>query len=135
MKKISLMISIVAGAVLFTLFAVAPIGAAEPKAQTTADCQKFYDACYAQCRKQYPSQDLEGDAARTTCGTTCEAKRTACKAAIEYATKARPALEQMIEQLKSFLDDILKSIPEGHGPKTPPQETPEKKSDDGPVKI
>ena len=132
MKIFSLFLSIMTGALLFT---AVPAGAAEQKAQTATDCQKFYDTCYAQCRKQYPSQDLEGDAARTTCGTNCVAKRTACRAAIEYATKARPALEQMIEQLKTFFDDLLKTISEGRGPKAPPQEVPDKKFGDGPVKI
>lgn len=130
MKKLYSIISLIA----FTMvLAAQPAGAAEQKAQTIEQCQQRYDACYAQCRKDFPSQDLEGDAARTTCGTTCAAERTACKAAVEYATKARPALEQMIEKLKSFLDDLLKNIPEGKRPNPSPNDT--QKPDDGPVKI
>ena len=132
MKTITLFLGLTVAALVFT---TVPAGAAEQKAQTAEDCQKFYDTCYAQCRKQYPSQDLEGDAECTTCGTTCAAKRTACRAAIEYVTKARPALEQMIEQFKTFLDDLLKNIPEGRRPKALPQEMPDKKFDEGPVKI
>ena len=128
MKLLNIKSGLVVGMLLFV---AQPGMAADQKARTFEDCQKFYDACYAQCRKKYPGQDLEGDAARTTCGTTCAAQRTACKAAIEYTTKARPALEEMIDQLKSFLDDLLKTLPGGK----PDQNSPEKPSDQGPVKI
>ncbi|MGA0393643.1 MAG: hypothetical protein ACO3MW_06225 [Rhodospirillales bacterium] len=131
MSKILNIISIVA---MFVCFAAQPASATEQKAKTIEECQKIYDACYAQCRKDYPTQDLEGDAQRTTCGTTCAAQRTACKAAVEYATKARPALEDMIEKLKSFLDEILKSLPEGNQAPSPDQK-PKSGPEEGPVKI
>ncbi|MEQ8196190.1 MAG: hypothetical protein RIB59_17035 [Rhodospirillales bacterium] len=108
--------------------------AAEPGQRTLEDCRKAYDACYAECRKKHPEQDLSGDAARTTCGSACAAQRTVCRAELEYREKAKPQLDQMIDQLKKMLDDFLKGLPGTTPPPESPQPAPEKK-DDGPVKI
>ncbi len=117
------------------VFAAQPVIAADQSARTQEDCKKHYDACYAACRNKYPEQNLSGDVARTTCGTTCAAQSTACQAAIEYEKKARPALEQMIDQLKGYLDDLLKTMPGGQPQNTPTEKSPKNESDQGPVKI
>ncbi len=117
------------------VFAAQPGIAADQSVRTQEDCKKQYDVCYAACRKKYPEQNLSGDTAHMTCGTSCAAQSAACQAAIEYEQKARPALEQMIDQLKGYLDDLLKTIPGGRPQKPPTEKQPENESDQGPVKI
>lgn len=107
---------------------------AAPDPEGLKACARAYDACTAQCTRDYP----DNQASRAGCGARCAGERAACEAKAGYE-KAKPWVEKQIEGLQDFLDGF-RGDPPPEDPRPAPSEpaptptpTPERDGD-GPYK-